>query len=927
MILEGTFTQFNQRNRNDRIYTSHQFLPHVNELLERKKQLGVVYGEMDHPDSFEMSLKYASHTIEDLSYNESKDCVDGKIKLLPTDYGRQAASIVEAGVPVFVSSRAAGVTESNGHVTIKKLFTYDMVGDPGFANTAMSRASMNEAMGYSPNANFRIYDMDKFAAINEYVNDRGGDGRAEQTTAAHFDEYKQYLEAQIIQMSEKMMRTISQRTASNEEISRLSEELEAMKEHNNKLQKYVEFVSGQAAKISQAVEGVDKRTSVIEQHSNVLADTLEKDVNYSNVLAKTINENTDLIQNTVNKEVKKLAESMNTLAATNHHNMQQIVEKIEVLKNFSNMSSKKTHGIGQYAEFIADKVDKLISYTEQLAAYTNNNTNYTESIAEMLNKDIAYTNFLGEKLEQDIAYTEFIGEKLDQSISYTETIGEELETSIKFTENTAMEVDKTQQYGQFLKEHLENNVTFMDFLGETIEKNIQFTEHVSEHLRNNIAYSTYLGKNLDVIEEALEDSLETQQSITEHTNYVIDKINKGKGLLNESGVVPVTLKTFEEFAANGASRDALVALASKIDDIRNQIHDLVDTDEEPTEMTPLATSPVEGDFADEDEMPTDPSTIADEIDSEVGDEDDVFPEEDNDFDDEEYAPKGDEDDEDDDGEEEDPFGDDFEDDEDDTDEAMVESNSFDEESDEEIADEFDDEFSDDDEAEVEEVEDAFAVENYVKVKADNKIGVVEKVLENNRYAVNVDGQINEYAAHELEAKNKKSQNFRQDITRMIAEIKKREASKNIDEPHFFEFLSEENKVAFMKLSPSVKEEIVAVAEQRTYYSEADVLAIIREVTTETNETFEQRLLRNMPSEIRPVWEKLTLAQKQEKINESGFFTLNDDHAMREFWISRRFEDKQDSGRKLITESLNDDKSVASPSDDSIDAFLQRFRGR
>jgi len=47
-LLSGVFTEFNVLNRNERIYTAEKFVPHLNELNERKNTLGVVYGEFDH---------------------------------------------------------------------------------------------------------------------------------------------------------------------------------------------------------------------------------------------------------------------------------------------------------------------------------------------------------------------------------------------------------------------------------------------------------------------------------------------------------------------------------------------------------------------------------------------------------------------------------------------------------------------------------------------------------------------------------------------------------------------------------------------------------------------------------------------------------------------------------------------------------------
>ncbi|MDD4149544.1 MAG: hypothetical protein PHE33_05900, partial [Bacteroidales bacterium] len=48
-------------------------------------------------------------------------------------------------VVCMATSRAAGITESDGTVSLKKLFTYDIVADPGFASAKMSLVSLNES--------------------------------------------------------------------------------------------------------------------------------------------------------------------------------------------------------------------------------------------------------------------------------------------------------------------------------------------------------------------------------------------------------------------------------------------------------------------------------------------------------------------------------------------------------------------------------------------------------------------------------------------------------------------------------------------------------------------------------------------------------------------------------------------------------------
>jgi hypothetical protein len=73
----------------------------------------------------------------------------GKLEILDTPNGKIAKELVDAGYPLFVSSRAAGDVDERTHeVEIAQIFTYDIVCTPGFAEARLER--MNE--GLSNNA-------------------------------------------------------------------------------------------------------------------------------------------------------------------------------------------------------------------------------------------------------------------------------------------------------------------------------------------------------------------------------------------------------------------------------------------------------------------------------------------------------------------------------------------------------------------------------------------------------------------------------------------------------------------------------------------------------------------------------------------------------------------------------------------------------
>ena len=168
-VLEGIFAQFGVENNNHRIYEEKEYLPHL-DYLKKKISENRLLGELDHPDKFDISLSKVSHLIEDVKYDPKKRQIIGRIKLLDTPSGQIAKNLVDTGVPISISSRAAGVVGENKKVQIKRIFTYDLVADPGFENAQMKK--INESFGFSnEDDTVAIYDMGaEFPSFLEAVN-------------------------------------------------------------------------------------------------------------------------------------------------------------------------------------------------------------------------------------------------------------------------------------------------------------------------------------------------------------------------------------------------------------------------------------------------------------------------------------------------------------------------------------------------------------------------------------------------------------------------------------------------------------------------------------------------------------------------------------------------------------------------------------
>ena len=100
--------------------------------------------------------------------------VMGEVELLDTPAGKIVQSLVEAGIPIGISSRATGdAIEENGHerITELNLITYDLVADPSFKTAVLSESSRSK-LGES---------LDVIAGLNSAVHELASDNIAAAT--------------------------------------------------------------------------------------------------------------------------------------------------------------------------------------------------------------------------------------------------------------------------------------------------------------------------------------------------------------------------------------------------------------------------------------------------------------------------------------------------------------------------------------------------------------------------------------------------------------------------------------------------------------------------------------------------------------------------------------------------------------------------
>ena len=337
-ILEGIFGEIDTKNKNNRIYTEDEYIPQIEQLQDKIKSSKLL-GELDHPQQFDISLKNVSHIIEELFYDKDSKHVKGKIRLLDTDAGRQAKALVDAGVPLQISSRAAGAVESNGKVKIKQLFTYDLVADPGFANAELKR--VNESYGFDNNSGLWIYEMNEESGVaeqeitttntNTEIKEKN---MAEFVKAEDFHKYSEYLANEMKSIKESIGAKSEDNTLEN-----VTSHNDHIVESVNTLSEYVEYLAGKLDESIQYSEHVAEKADQGISYTETVAEKLDQGIQYSEHLAEAVGKVKDF--------ANYVAEQANEGTETNKN----LLSYVEYLK-------ENLQTVSEYTEYIATQINE-----------------------------------------------------------------------------------------------------------------------------------------------------------------------------------------------------------------------------------------------------------------------------------------------------------------------------------------------------------------------------------------------------------------------------------------------------------------------------------------------------------------------------------------------------------------------------------------
>ena len=457
IVLSGIFTTFNQKNRNGRIYESADFLPHIEALKESIKN-HTLLGELDHPHGFEISLTNASHVIESLEYDPQRNVVVGKIRLLNTAKGKDAQALVRDGIPLHISSRAAGTVDESGHVKLQQLFTYDLVADPGFANAVLSR--VNEGVDSNPisDESRRILTemKEKYEKLNEGLNliQSSDDCEIYETNTELLPEPGQegfntdrFGAAQQNQNANKraINGTIDDTNNNNNMDNGKYISFEDFQKYTENLSEIIADLQSAIANYKTELDSVKKEKEGIKP-----TETFEDGKTDNSAIAA-------LVADEVNAKVSEVQEKYNNLKKYTMYLAEQLDKSI----------SHQDY-IVENANDILKKQDEIIKHNNYIVDNLNDTIGYQNYIAEMLDKSIDYSNMLAEEQNKNIAHSDYLVEKMNQMIRHQDYIAESCNNIIEEGNKLNEKFEQLKSHNNYIVEGMNNIVAHNDYIVESI---------------------------------------------------------------------------------------------------------------------------------------------------------------------------------------------------------------------------------------------------------------------------------------------------------------------------------------------------------------------------------------------------------------------------------------------------------------------------
>ena len=125
--------------------------------------------------------------------------------------------------------------------------------------------------------------------------------------------------------------------------------------------------------------------------------------------------------------------------------------------------------------------------------------------------------------------------------------------------------------------------------------------------------------------------------------------------------------------------------------------------------------------------------------------------------------------------------------------------------------------------------------------------------------------------------------------------------------NFLKFLSKSQVDSFYALTNEEQENVKLHINESSYFTQKDVLKLIAEALSTKNESLEERIIRLMPENVKPIWNQLNESSKKSILSQARLYpedVLTTEAQVEHFWSTRKLKTNESVTKKLVAhESL------------------------
>jgi hypothetical protein len=462
--------------------------------------------------------------------------------------------------------------------------------------------------------------------------------------------------------------------------------------------------------------------------------------------------------------------------------------------------------------------------------------------------------------------------KLEQLLEYYEELNSTNSQVVKYLDYLAEKIQIVVNENKSLRSTTEKLAKHNDYLAENLEKAINYTEYVAENLDKNIEYSEYLAENLDrniSYSEYIAENLDKNISYSEYLAENLDKNIAYSEYIAENLDKNIA---YSEYIAENLDKNIAYSeyLAEHVDNSIAYSEYLAEHVEGNIAYSEYIAEHLDDNIAYSE-------YVAENLDKSISYQGMIV---------EKLNAKG---------------GKLFENNEEDAFPSLSAAGF-------ESHDDENDENDNNDENE----------ENYNGVPASYEEEAYSHENEN-------ENEDEDYSPKSHEVSGDNESELSESINKLIEEAKKRKVSETTD-LNFLKFLNKSQVDSFYALTNEEQETVKLHINERSYFTQKEVLTLVAEALSTKNESLEERVIRLMPENVKPIWEQLTNTSKKSILSQARLYpedVLMTESQVEHFWLTRNLKKNESVTKKLVShEALIQEDRL---SDTEASAILERFK--